>query len=502
MIKKWLNDTKNKDLIIIVILLLLNILPRLTYIFNNGFFMDGDEAIFGVMIRDFLNNGHLPLFFYGQNYGFVFFEVLVSSAVSYFFGITIFSMKIAMLLFWLANTVILYYIGKRIFASRRWALLSVSLISFIPLWFDWATKARGGYLTSLLLSNIVILLTVSKKNIFRIITISLSLIFIYYTQPLWLVIIIPFIVFYFIKDFKLKYGAVFAASFLVFMAIFRFLLLVIGFDYQAQNKLGFGQLFLNFKNIFNYYFIAYSGRFFDVTALKINYATIIDSVVFIGILTLVIVYDIYLFSRKRLSKIETMFLFSVVAFVIFMLFYNGEEYPYRYLLPFFIPSVFLIVLAIKQLSKSRLKKYLYIFLALYAIFSLICGIYSYNYVFPQINDGYTEIERIESLKGFLQTNNIKCVYALDWIISQHINYFMPDISVRHQDIDTRRPQDSIKVDFYQQSNECALVGLWYQMSYFTRFYKLNEIYIINNRYIVHLLPKKDDLLKLNFKLTN
>lgn len=502
MIKKLIENIKNKDLLIIGIIIFLNILPRLIYVFNNGFFIDGDEAIFGTMIRNTLNNGHWPLFFYGQNYGFVFFEVLLSSIISFFFGINIFSMKIAMLIFWIISMIISYFIGKKIFASRCWAFLSVLLVSFIPVWFDWATKARGGYLTALLFSNIIILLALSKKNIIRIITISLSLLLVYYAQPLWLIVVAPFIVFYFLKDFKFKYTAIFAAFSFLFWLLYHSLLLAFNFSYQLQNKLGAEQIIHNVKNIFTNYSISYSGRFFYAASLKMNYISILDSGIFIGILMFVIFYNFYLLFRNKISKISVTFLFSVVLYIFFMLFYNDVEFAYRYLLPVFIPSIFLIVLTVVQLPKLKLKKYLYMFLVVYAIFSLICGIYSYNYIYPQINDGYTEVERIESLGGFLQNNNIKCVYALDWIISQYINYFMPNISNRYQNIDSRRPQDSINVDFYQQSNECALVGLWYQMPFFTSFYKLTDIYVINNRYIVYLHPQKDDLLKLNFKLTN
>lgn len=502
MIKKWIADSKHKDLLIVSAIIILNILPRLICIFNNGFFLDGDEAILGTVVQDLLKNHHLQLFLYGQNYGFVFFEVILSSIISFFFGINIFSLKIAMLMFWLASIVILYYIGKKIFSSRRWAILAVFLVSFMPIWFDWATKARIGYLTALLLSNIIILLSLSKKNIFRVITVGISLVFIYYTQPLYLVIIIPFVAYYFFKDFKLKYLATFVASILIFWAAFHFLLLNIGFDYQLQNKLGFDQLSRNIKNILNYYLVAYSGQFFDVATVKLNYAMIIDSAIFIIILALTIIYSGYLAIRKKIKTIDTIFLLSIIAYIVFMLFYNGEEYPYRYLLPIFIPSIFLIILAINKFPRPKIKEYLYKFLIIYAVFSLICGIIFYHFVFPKISDGYTEVERVESLKGFLQTNNIKCVYALDWIISQHINYFMPDLAVRHQEIDPRRPNDSIKADSYQQSNECALVGLWYHLPVFTSLYKLNDIYIINNRYVVHLRPQRNDLLRLNFKLTD
>lgn len=398
--------------------------------------------------------------------------------------------------------VFLYYIGKKLVVSKYLSLLSVLLVSSIPVWFDWATKASGGYLTALLFSNIVILLTFFKRSILRTIIISLSFLIIYYAQPLWLVIIIPFIIYYLLKNFKFKYASIFIFSFLVFWVSSNVFLLAIDFNYQLQNKLGSVQLLRNLKNIFINYSIAYSGRFFDAAVLKINFFQTLNSVLFVGILIFIIIYNIYLLCKNKINQITAIFLSSVILYILFMLFYGESEYSHRYLLPVFIPGVLLIMLTIKQLTKSKIRNILFFLLTIYGVFSLVCSVYSYNHVFPPIKDGYTEVDRIKTLEGFLQNNNIKCVYALDWIISQHIYYFMPNISVRHQDIDNRRPQDSVKVDLYQQSNECALVGLWYQMSYFTNFYKLNEIYIINNRYIVYLRPNRDDLLKLNFKLTN
>lgn len=493
---------KNKDLQFIGIILLCNILPRLIYILDNSFFINGDEALFGVMVRDFLHSGQLPLFFYGNNYLFVFFEVLLSSIVSFFFGVNIYSMKVAMLVFWLISMVLLYYIGKKLFFSKRLSLLAVLLVSFIPVWFDWATKASGGYLTALLFSNIVILLTLSKKSVLRIITISISCLIVYYAQPLWLIIIFPFIVYYFLKNFKFKYASTFIISSIIFWVSSHFFLSASNFNYQLQNKLGSEQLLRNIKNIFNNYSIAYSGRFFDAAVLKINLFQAINSGIFVAILTVTIIYNIYLFCKKKINQTTAIFLTSIILYILFMLLYSEQEYSHRYLLPIFIPSILLIILTIKQLTKIKIKNVLFILLFVYSFFSLICSIYSYNHVFPSIKDGYTEVERIEALKEFLQSNDIKCVYTLDWIISQHIYYFIPEVSVRHQDIDNRRPQDSIEVDFYQQSNKCALVGLWYHLPSFTSLYNLNDIYIINNRYVVHLYPQKDDLLKLKFQLTN
>jgi len=184
-----------------------------------------------------------------------------------------------------------------------------------------------------------------------------------------------------------------------------------------------------------------------------------------------------------------------------MLFYNGPEYHYRYLLPFFVPSIFLIVLTAEQWPWRPMKSWVFILLVIFSASSLICGMLAYEDVFPKLNDDYTEIERIENLGEFLGAHDVKGVYALDWLISQHLDYFVPELTARYQEFNPGRPQDSGIVDGYQRDNESALVGFWYQMPLFLSLYKLEDIYVVNNRYIVHLYPQQDDLLKLHFKLT-
>jgi hypothetical protein len=490
------------DWISVAIIIILNVLPRLIYFFNKGFFVNGDEAIVGVMVRDALMTGHIPLFFSGNNYLLVFFEVLWAAVVSFFFGINIVTLKIVMLMFWLASMVILYYAGKKVFANWRISFLNVCLISFIPVWIDWATKASGGYLTALLFSNIIVLLALLKRNLTRTVAISLSLLIIFYAQPLWLVITIPFLAYYFFNNFKFKPIVLFASGSFLLWLITRALLRANNFNYQLQNKLGPEQLLRNLKNIFSDYSIAYSGQFFDAVALKMNTTSAICAGIFVVLLLAAIVFDFYLLIKRRISKIEMTFLGSVVLYIVFMLFYNEAEFSHRYLLPIFIPSIFLIVLAAKRLSRPKLDNLIWGFLSVYAVFSLVCGVLFYNYVFAQPKDGYFEVERIEFLKDYLNDKQVVCAYTMDWIISQHFNYFINDVANRSQTTDSRRPLESAAVDqLYKQGGNCALVGLWYQLPAFVHLYNLKDIVVVGGRYVVYLNPQRDDLLKLGFELS-
>ncbi|HZJ41870.1 MAG TPA: hypothetical protein VFD51_02550 [Patescibacteria group bacterium] len=502
MFKKFFQNSKNKDLFIIILLIFFTLLTRLVVLLDVNLFIDGDEAIFGRMINDFINNGQWPLFFYGQNYGLVFFEVLLSAIVSLFFGINIFTMKATMLIFWLGSIVVLYYVAKKILKSRSWAFLTTILISSIPVWLDWSIKARGGYLTAFLLSNIVIYLSLLKKTRLRIIFISLFLVIIYYAQPLWLVILLPFVVYYLIDRFKLNNLIAFLLSGIIFYFISHFFITFLGFQFQTQNRLGLSQVTDNIKNIYNHYLVSYSGGFFDSAVFNINVNLKVISMIFIITFVITIFYNLYLAIKKRNTKVNLILLSSVLLYILFMLFYNDKEYGYRFLLPIFIPAVLLIVTTLKKLISVKYEKFLYLVLIFFAVISSYIGVNSYNHIYPELGDGITEIQRLELLEGYLNSNDVQCVYALDWLISQHLYYFMPNIASRHQSMDLRRPEASNQVDELRQSGNCALVGLWYQLPSFTSQYLAQEIMIIGNRYIVKINPSKESLNELNFELTN
>ena len=114
--------------------------------------LDGDEAVLGLMSKHQLEEGEIPVYFWGQNYGLSFFEV---SAVSLFqsqMGYSDLAVKYGILLIWLLAVACAYFFLTRF--QSPW--LAFSLCAFLvlhPAWFHWSIKARGGYITALALSN-------------------------------------------------------------------------------------------------------------------------------------------------------------------------------------------------------------------------------------------------------------------------------------------------------------------------------------------------------------
>ena len=98
---KWLNKYA---LFIIIILCFLSRLPLLL---SETLFLDGDECIVGLMAKHFYVGIDVPLFFYGQSYGFSFIEVLAIRIFYGLFGINDISIKLAMFSLWTIGVVFL-----------------------------------------------------------------------------------------------------------------------------------------------------------------------------------------------------------------------------------------------------------------------------------------------------------------------------------------------------------------------------------------------------------
>ncbi|MFA5024493.1 MAG: hypothetical protein WC523_06090 [Patescibacteria group bacterium] len=491
-----------KDWLIITIILIISLAFRLSYFLDKGFFIDGDEAIFGLMIKNFLAGGHLPLFFFGQHYAFVSLEVLFGAGISWLLGVSIYSLKLSSLIIWLLGLIFLYWVNRRILISKSWAFLATLLIAAVPVWFDWSLKARGGYLTAFLFAAVFLLLVFSKKNVFKIIVAGLSLVIIYYAQPLWLVILAPFIVYYLINRFSLKSTAIFVSSLFVSGLGFHFLLKVLSLSYEAPARLGLTQVFFNLKQLVNYYLVAYSGQFFDNATRLFREPQLINSALFLVFLGLTLAYNIYLLALGRLNKINALFLSAVILYPIFIIFSSETNFSYRFLLPVFAPSAMLIVLTAKDLLSGKRAKFLYFGLLIYCFFSLTVTALYPNYIVPKIKDGFSEVDRINSLSSFLKSRDVQCVYGLDWVIGWYLNYFSVGLETRGREIDPRQPAEAYLVDrLREEGKTCALVGLWYQLPLFTQRYNLNDIIIINQRYVIFLEPSEKDLRQLNFRLT-
>jgi hypothetical protein len=119
---------------------------------------DSDEATMGLMAIHILRDGEHPIFFYGQAYmGSI--EAHLAAVVFAVLGVSVFSLKVALILLYVCFMVVMWLLLRQLFTPRR-ALFGLALLIFgggdlLGL----ELHAFGGYLETLCFGTLVILLS-------------------------------------------------------------------------------------------------------------------------------------------------------------------------------------------------------------------------------------------------------------------------------------------------------------------------------------------------------
>jgi hypothetical protein len=163
------------------------------------------------MAKHLAEGKEMPLFFYGQAYGFSFVEVVLARIGFLFFGITNMGVQFPMLLLWAIGLVFHYKTLKNISDipdnqadtyQNYLPLLITLFFIFCPAWGVWAIKARGGYLTAFTLFSVLTYLASHRKYghtwYFQFV-IGAGLVVIFQSQPLFLAGLLPILVYFLYK---------------------------------------------------------------------------------------------------------------------------------------------------------------------------------------------------------------------------------------------------------------------------------------------------------------
>jgi len=166
---------------------------RLPLLWSGRLVPDGDEAIAGLMALRLLDAGEVPVFFWGQNYGFATLETGVATIFFALFGVSATALKAAMLVLWAAGGAFLSLAARRL-AGGGAGFAAIALLAASPAWGEWAMKARGGYLTAFLLSAIVIWALAPRRNSPPLLlwtALGAGVTLVYLAQPLWFLLLLP-----------------------------------------------------------------------------------------------------------------------------------------------------------------------------------------------------------------------------------------------------------------------------------------------------------------------
>ncbi len=133
--------------------------------------------------------GNIPIYFYGQQYGFSTLETLLVAIGIKIFGHTSLAIRMPMLfLFLIAFTFFVLNLKRLINKDTLLIVLIIVLSVTAPSWILASLKARGGYLTAFFISNLMVFLALYKdiNKIWVLISQGFLVVLLFESQKLWI----------------------------------------------------------------------------------------------------------------------------------------------------------------------------------------------------------------------------------------------------------------------------------------------------------------------------
>lgn len=431
------------------------LLSRLPLLLDQTLYLDGDECILALMAKHFLEGKGLPLFFYGQAYGFSLFEVLTIRFFYAVFGVSDFAVKVSMLFLWSLGVVFFYKSMKEVEPARNTLspfLVTLALV-FAPAWGIGSMKARGGYITAFLLSLVVTYLIFNRRwnRLLRVAFIAgFLLVVIFQSQPLTLAPLIPIVCFYMYKKRSEPHAIYLPAGVITGMAVFLFLKQGIS-SYWTPDVFGIPALNADvfvfvLKQIYKNLAGTYSYSTFDEPSLITN----IVAIIYMSVIFLSLGLGVLLFIKRW--KINPWFyvICLSVASTISYQFIITKDRP-RYLHPL---CILILLLVYFFINRGRKKWVVNSFLGTLIILSAISMTHVLALNFGNKAAVLKLIDNIQSRR----INYVYCERALwQWQIMFYSN---EDIIARYRNKTDRYPDYVKRVDaaFKDPTVKVALVG--------------------------------------------
>ena len=118
---------------------------------------NADEGTMGLMAMHILNKGEHPIFFYGQNYMGTL-EAYLGSAFFYFFGISVFSLRLGPVFFFSLFLVNMYLLTSLLYTKKFALITLITLTLGSSIMLDTELVALGGYPELLFFGSLSLLL--------------------------------------------------------------------------------------------------------------------------------------------------------------------------------------------------------------------------------------------------------------------------------------------------------------------------------------------------------
>lgn len=468
------------------ILIAICIVSRLPQLLNHNIALDGDEAVCGLMIKHILAGKEFPLYFYGQNYGFTLFESLISLPFCAIGGLNTFTVKLPILLMWTAGVVVFYKALVHINNSKAIIPFVLALmLATTPAWAVWSMKARGGYQTSFLLSSVILYLLFNKKTAEAVLIfffIGLLSVIIYEAQKLWLIGLIPIILYKIIALKSAKHFIALLLGLSVSVGVFYGVIDHFSAHNHSMNQ-DMDAAYNNLSRFLNYMFAHFKGKYYLAEIYPENLFTAASAYIYIAIYFLLIIGLIY-FVFKRAKDIG-FFVVSIVSVITTILVPSAfsQYIEPRYLLPL---SGFMLLSLQLLINNVRFKNaYSIAALAITSI-SIVATLTFWNFPSGKITQS-----AIDDMILRLKEKNIKHVFTTYAVLNNQITFYSnEEVIARNQWLPGRYPPYTNSVNHAREEGKPhAVVGYPYLYNHNIKF----DSTYTSKEYFIGFSPDQADL---------
>lgn len=470
----------------VAFLILACIVTRLPQLLSPNLFLDPDECVTATMAKYLIEGKDYSLYFWGQDFGITILENLFIIPFYLVLGINTLSVKLGMLSLWTVGAIFLYKtilaISGRNISS---ALILTLLFICLPAWAVWSMKARGGYLTSFTLSTIFTFLLYDARFNMRIwvwILLGILLQLIYESQLLWLIGVLPLMVYALTTQKKIKHIIAFFVSLAVFFYLFS---IYKGNSGVTSNRLTIPDL----KNIWTYFdrfpdylYCSFQGHYYFSTFFPPDPASAVCaalSVLLIAGLLILSLKELFLSKNKNYRFIfSTLF---IPGFYLFSLFMVNKEGRY------FLPVTGFSLLSLSMFISSKNIRFSW---RLFSILPIICGLAALNSFWYFQFEGDKE-KSITALVHYLKEKKIKYCFSMDCMLPWHLIFYSDEAIIARIPFMTDRYQKfhSMVDSNFLEGGKTAVIGYRvYESEYVPR----NAVYI--NEFFIEENPDKQKII--------
>jgi len=412
------------------------ILTRLPQILSPEWIVDGDECVMGLMAKHMNEGKALPVFFYGQSYGFSLIETCFISAFYFVFGMTDYAVKLPMLILWILGIGFFYKTLLQLSTKNRWLPFVITLVFVLsPSWAVWSLKARGGYLTAFCFSSILMYVLFHddyKHPRLNYFLVGLLLVLIYHSQPLWLPGLLPLLA------YKVYHKKTSIKFFSVLVGMVPAILLFVWLKHFASSHWQPTVFTINSHSIFNIanipslLFDHFHGFYYLVFVYPAPIGNKIFSVLFttlIGVLIIASVrYLFYKFAEHSLFIVSVLSVLFTLGYCIFL-----DSHAPRYLLPVTGFALFAFFIYADRYISSRISMP-------FATALIVIGFIS-MFSFRDYTFYPATRKQVISCVDYLKKHDIKYVFSNDGLLQWQIMFYSGETIVcRESSMEDRYPE--------------------------------------------------------------